>query len=106
MRTDKTIFSDDVYNWLLASGSTPCTLYGLPKILKDGCPIRPFLSAIGTFNYNLAKFSVPILDPLTNNKYTVKKKSVKFIKEILNTKFLINLLWPVLILNFYLSTYL
>lgn len=50
----------------------------------DGCPIRPFLSAIGTFNCNSAKFSVPILDPLTNNKYIVKKKSVKFIKEILN----------------------
>ena len=86
LRTVKTKLGDNVYNWLFASGSTPGILYGLPKVHKEGCPIRPILSAIGTFNYNLAKFFVPILAPLTSNKFTIKN-SIDFTKEILNTKF-------------------
>ena len=39
---------------------------------KDNCPsLRPILSAIGTPTYDLAKFLVPILKPLTENEYTV-----------------------------------
>ncbi len=49
------------YNFLFGSESTPRVLYGLPKEHKDGCPIRPILSAINTFNFNLAKFFVPIM---------------------------------------------
>ena len=61
-------------------------LYGLPKVHKDGCPIRPILSAIGTFNYNLAKFFVPILAPLTTNEYTLAN-SIQFVKDVLSVKF-------------------
>ena len=39
------------------------------------------LSAIGTYNYKLAKFLVPILQPLTSNQYTVKD-SFSFVNEI------------------------
>ncbi len=53
LRTVKNKLTEDVYNFLFASGSTPGILYGLPKVHKAGCPIRPILSAIGTFNYNL-----------------------------------------------------
>ena len=56
-------------------------LYGLPKVHKDNCPARPILSAIGTYNYNLAKFFVPLLKPLTTNLYTVTD-SFSFVKEI------------------------
>ena len=56
-------------------------LYGLPKVHKDNCPARPILSAIGTYNYNLAKFFVPLLKPLTINLYTVTD-SFSFVKEI------------------------
>ena len=38
-------------------------------IKKNFCPI---LSAIGTLTYNLAKYLVPILKPLTENEYTVQ----------------------------------
>ena len=34
--------------------------------------MRPIMSAIGTFNYKLCKFLVPVLEPLTNNEYTLK----------------------------------
>ncbi len=66
---------DNVYNFLFASGSTPGILYGLPKVHKAGAPIRPILSAINTFNYNLTKFK------LTTNQYIYKKYS--FVKELM-----------------------
>ena len=46
-------------------------------------PFRPILSAIGTCNYNLAKFFGPILKQFTINKYKVKD-SFSFCKEILD----------------------
>ncbi|KAG0425394.1 hypothetical protein DMUE_6035, partial [Dictyocoela muelleri] len=49
----------------------PDVLYGLPKIHKPNIPLRPIISAINSPNYNLAKFLVPILDPLTKTQYTL-----------------------------------
>ena len=81
LRSLKDYISKDVYSLLFASGSVPGILYGLPKVHKQNCPIRPILSAIGTFNYNLAKFFVPILAPLTTNEYTIKNSS-SFVSEL------------------------
>ena len=60
----KKLISDSVYHDLFPTGSTPGILYGLPIIYfifymvhKTNCPVRPILSAIGTYNYKLAKFS-------------------------------------------------
>ena len=75
------VISPGVYHELFASGSIPGVLYGLPKIHKLSCSIRSILSAIGTFNYNLAKFLVPILSPLTTNEFSVRN-STAFAKEI------------------------
>ena len=51
-------------------------MYGLAKVHKivtDNLPsFRTILSAIGTPTYKLAKFLVPILEPLTTNEYTIK----------------------------------
>ena len=77
------VISLETYRYLFASGSVPGILYGLPKIHKLACPIRPILSAIGTFNYNLAKFFVPVLSPCTTNEYTVRN-SAAFAHEISN----------------------
>ena len=51
------------------------------KCTKENCPARPIMSTIGTYNYRLAKFLVPILQPLTVNQYTVHS-SFSFVKEI------------------------
>ena len=80
------VITTEVYNNLFASGSVPGILYGLPKIHKPSCPIRPILSAIGTVNYNLAKFFVPLLGPLTTNEFTVRN-SADFAHEIRNYTF-------------------
>ena len=60
-------------------------MYGLAKLHKsvtDGLPsFKPILSAISTPTYKLAKFLVPILEPLTTNEYTIMD-SFTFAEEL------------------------
>ena len=87
LRTLKTegVISNETYKQLFPSGSAPGMLYSLPKIHKSltNTPVRPILSAIGTYNYDLAKFCVPLLDHLTRNEYTIKD-SFEFASEVSN----------------------
>ena len=82
---EKQEISDKVYKELYPTGSKPGILYGLCKIHKsivDGVPpFRPILSAIGTPTYKLAKFFVPLLEPLTYNQYAIKD-SFSFCEEL------------------------
>ena len=54
----KSFFNDNEYDKLYPSGSAPSRIYGTPKMHKfsanDSFPkLRPIVSSIGTFNYNL-----------------------------------------------------
>ena len=40
--------------------------------LDPGCPFRPIVSSVNTYNYNLASYLVSILQPISTNQYTVK----------------------------------
>ena len=57
------------------SGSQPGILFRQAEVhkpTKDTCPsFRPILLAIGIPIYDLAKFLLPILKPLSENEYTV-----------------------------------
>ena len=79
------VISETVYKSLKPRGSRFGILYGLCKVHKhlvDNCPpFRTITSAIKTPTYNLAKFLVPLLGPITTNMYTVKN-SFEFGKEI------------------------
>jgi len=86
LRTIKSSISVSTYNLLMTSGSRPGTLYGLPKVHKANIPLRPIISSIGTFNYNVAKFLVPIIAPITTNQYTIDN-STSFAKEITSLNF-------------------
>ena len=57
---------------LKSTGACPGILYGQPKVHKKGIPMRPIISTIGTFNYNVSRWLVPKLAPLTTNSFTVK----------------------------------
>ena len=70
--TSKTKITTDVYKRILPSGSRAGIMYGLPKIHKKGVPLRPIISAIKTYNYNLAKYLDEILKPLINSPYIIK----------------------------------
>ena len=63
------------------------------KIITGGLPsFRYILSAIGTPIYKLAKFLVPMLEPLTTNEYTIKD-SFTFAEELGMASFDIELLF-------------
>ena len=68
--------SEETRRHLKPVGTRPGTMYGSCKVLKkcvNGCPpFRPILFALQTPTYKLAKYLVPILEPLTKNKYTIK----------------------------------
>jgi hypothetical protein len=64
--------TDEVYNRILPCGSRAGVLYGLPKIHKTGTPLRPIISAVKTYNYELAKHLDEILKPLVNTDFMLK----------------------------------
>ena len=80
LKKDKVI-DKSIYNKLTPTGSKPGILYGLPKTHKPNIPMRPILSTIGTFNYQLAKFLVSILTPISFSKYCVEN-SFHFVEEL------------------------
>ena len=66
------IIDDETLRKILPSGSTHGFLYGLPKVHKSGCPFRPIVSSVNTYNYNLASYLVRVLQPISTNKFTAK----------------------------------
>ena len=74
------IFSDETYNQLRATGSSPGILYGLPKVhksdFKTKFQCRPIFAAYNVPSYNISKFLVPVLSNLTCNEYTVENSFV------------------------------
>ena len=76
------IINETTYQELYSTGSSYGILYGLPKIHKPGLPLRPILASFNTPNYKLAKFLVPILEPLTKNSYSLNN-SLQFKESIL-----------------------
>ena len=89
----KNFLNENEYEKLYPSGSAPARIYGTPKMHKfspsDSSPkLRPIVSSIGTFNYNLARFLCDLLSPL------VPKDTFFFVSEIKNAnlskKFLVS----------------
>ena len=94
----KNFFNEIEYDKLYPSGSGPARIYGTPKMHKfsssDSFPkLRPIVSSIGTFNYNLARFLCDLLSPLVPNDYSCKD-TFSFVSQIKNAnlpkKFLVS----------------
>ena len=51
--------------------ASPC-IYGLPKIHKEGAPLRPFSSSINSVTYNISKHLNSILAPLASNTQHIR----------------------------------
>ena len=65
---EKYFFNEDEYNKLYPSGFAPAPIYGTPKMQKfsssDSFPkLRPVVSSISTFNYNLAGYLCDLPSP-------------------------------------------
>ena len=84
LKNSEVIF-ETVYKSLKPRDSRFGILYDLCKVYKqlvDNCPpFRRIMSAIKTPTYKLAKFLVPLLEPITTNMCTIKN-SFEFSKEI------------------------
>ena len=81
------IIDQKTYDKLSPVSSHFGILYGLAKVHKqliiNSRPFRPILSAIGTPTYNIAKFLVAILKPVTTNDYMLKE-TFELSNDILN----------------------
>ena len=77
------MISNEQYQNIAPTGSRPGILYCLPKVHKPNIPVRPILSAINTHTYNLSKFLVPLLRPLSLSPYSITD-SFSFIRELLS----------------------
>ena len=62
----------DIYERIRPCGSNSSRIYRLPKLHKKDVPMRPIVSAIGSYTYELSKYLAEILKPLTTGKYTIK----------------------------------
>ena len=94
----KNLFNENEYNKLYPSGSAPARIYGTPKMHKfsssDSFPqLRPIVSFIGTFNYNLTRLICDHLSHLVLNDYSCKD-TFSFVYQIKNAnlsrKFLVS----------------
>ena len=85
---EKNVFNEKKYNKFDPFGSAPTHIYGTPKMYNfsssDSFPeLRPIVSSIGTFNYNLARFLCDLLSPLVPNDYSCKD-TFSFVSQIKN----------------------
>ena len=80
------------------SRSAPARIYATPKMRKLSSThsfpkLRPIVSSIGTFNYNLARFLCDLFSPLVLNDYSCKD-TFSFVSQIKNAnlskKFLVS----------------
>ena len=78
--------NDKMYDCLAPRYTNPPQLYGLPKVHKDGVPMRPIVSAIGSPCYNLAKELARILTPLAGHNGYSEKNSASFVQTVRETR--------------------
>ena len=57
-------------------------IYGLPKIHKDGIPLRPIVSNRGSAYHPLSGFLVEIISPLAGKSSSYVKNSAYFVERI------------------------
>ena len=79
----KKVVDKTTYKRLLPSGSVPGKLYGLAKVHKVDCPLRPVNCMIGTPEYKMAKFVDDVIKPHVPNEYTVNSTD-QFIEKLRN----------------------
>ena len=71
---------------LTPSCETIPRFYGLPKIHKEGVPLRPIVNTIGSPTSELTKYVSKILRPLVGNTDSFIKDSHDFVKLIRNER--------------------
>lgn len=71
---------------LIFQGAFTPEIYGLPKIHKEGVPLKPIVNTIVSTMYELEKYVAKILNPLVGNTNSFIKYSDDFVKLIKNER--------------------
>ena len=82
----KLIISNELLSKLAPTGSRPGILYGLPKVHKPNIPLRPIVSSINSHSFNIAKFLVPLLRPISVSQYSIND-TFSLLQELFEQKF-------------------
>ena len=61
-------------------------LYGTVKTHKDGNPLRPIISTVGTVSYELSKFLVNLLQPIVGTVSESHIKNSLHFVDIMNSR--------------------
>ena len=79
--------TDELFQSVRSTGAIRPRMYGLPKIHKEGNPLRPILSMTGSPQYNLSKWLCHFLEPVVSlyNSRCVKD-SFEFIDRLKETQ--------------------
>ena len=77
------VITDEIYKKIAPTGSKPGILYGLPKVHKANTPLRPILSAIGTISYQISKYLVPTLRPISSSPFVIPD-TFSFVDDLRN----------------------
>ncbi|XP_062704445.1 uncharacterized protein LOC134286788 [Aedes albopictus] len=64
------------------SSSNPPRIYGLPKVHKEGRPLRPVVSTVGSATYNMAQFLSNILGNIVGKTEYHVINSFEFAEEV------------------------
>ena len=74
--------NDSLYKKLYPTGASSPKFYGLPKVHKEGIPLRPIVSSVGSVSYETAKELSRISKPLVGKTTHLVKNTKDFIESI------------------------
>jgi hypothetical protein len=76
----KSKLAEDICKRLRPTGTRPPRLYRLPKIHKEGIPLRPIISNIGAPTYQMSKYLATLLSPFVGQSIHYVKNSSEFVR--------------------------
>ncbi|XP_068748853.1 uncharacterized protein [Montipora capricornis] len=79
---DRKVIDYALHSKLYPTCDQPPRFYGLPKIHKVNCPLRPIVSSIGTISYQIARYVADILSPLVGKTEHHVENSKAFAEEV------------------------
>ena len=77
-----TILYTTTYQRLRPDNSPSPYIYGLPKVHKDGVPVRPIISTIKSPTYALARMLTRIIVPLAGDTPSYVQDSAHFVETL------------------------
>ncbi|XP_019619742.1 PREDICTED: uncharacterized protein LOC109466463 [Branchiostoma belcheri] len=79
---DQELITYEQYRTLYPTSTEPPKFYGLPKVHKPDCPLRPIVATRGSIMYQTAKFVANILAPMVGKTQHHLKNSGELVERM------------------------